>query len=144
MTTWRDDASPEAQDDLDALLHTALPFATGQLERHGEFFPYGVVLTGDGEAHMVGAGPELGERPASAAVLAALIESLRSDRDSLRAVALVSDVALADSDGVRVQLEHLEGQAITVVLPYTKRRFGRGIHFGELSGSSGESFVWTT
>ena len=92
---------------------------------------------------MVATDPARGKRPASAAALRSLIKSLRRDRVSLRSVALVSDVELAEGDAVRVQLEHREGQVVTMILPYTKRHFGHGIHYGDLSAESGEPLVWT-
>ena len=53
VTSWRDSATPEAQDDLDGLVNEALPFATQMLEQHGEFFPYAVALHSSGESRLV-------------------------------------------------------------------------------------------
>lgn len=140
--SWRDSTSEQAQADLDALLNAALPFAEEMLGKHGEFFPYAVAIDGDGEAKMVGANPGLGERPASTEVLAMLVDGLRQQRDGLRAVGLVSDVRLERSDAVRVETEHVEGIAITVFWPYTKKRLRRGVEFGDLAAVPGEPQVW--
>lgn|SRR5690606_39076846 len=142
MTSWRDGASEQAQDDLDGLVGAALPFAQQMLEQHGEFFPYAVALDESGEARMVAADPGMGEQPASLDVLAALASGLRSERDGLRAVALVSDVRLSDSDAVRVELEHREGQALAVFLPYKKRRLRKGVDYTEMSASAGNPQIW--
>ena len=143
MTSWRDDASQQAQDDLDGLVGAALPFAEQMLDQHGEFFPYAVALDHAGEARMVGADPGGGEQPASADVLATLTEGLREQRDGLRAVALVSDVRLSDSDAVRVELEHREGQALAVFLPYKRKRLRRGIEYADMTAGPGSPQVWT-
>jgi hypothetical protein len=143
VASWRDSASQQAQDDLDGLVNAALPFATGQLDKHGEFFPYGVALNDAGEARTLAGDPDEGEHRASSAVRATIVEGLRRDRDDLRAVALVADVRLADGDAVRVELEHRDGHAIVVLLPYKKKRFGRGVEYGTLKTGSGAAQVWS-
>jgi hypothetical protein len=143
VESWRDSASQQAQDDLDGLVNAALPFATEQLDKHGEFFPYGVTLNDAGETHMVAGDPGEGEHPASAAVLATMVEGLRGERADLRAVALVADVRLSEGDAVRVELEHREGHAIAVLLPYKKKRFGRGVEYGGLTAGPGAPQVWS-
>lgn len=120
----------------------AMPFATEMLEKHGEFFPYGAETTEAGESRMVAADPGHGERPPSGEVLAALVEGFRRSREQLRTVALVSDVRLESSDAVRVELEHRQGQAIVVLLPYRKKRLGRGIEYGPYTGTPGVAQVW--
>jgi len=62
---------------------------------------------------------------------------------SLRAIALVTDVRLAESDAVRVELEHREGRALAVFLPYRKKRVRRGIEYGNLSAGPGTQQVWS-
>ena len=113
------------------------------LEEHGEFFPYGVALDACGEARMVAGEPGQGEQPASLDVLLTLVEGLRAERKSLRAVALISDVRLAESDAVRVELEHRDGHAIAVLLPYKKKRLRRGVDFGDLIATPGSQQVWS-
>lgn len=142
-TSWRASASQQAQDDLDGLLDVALPFAQQMLDKHGEFFPYAVVLDGDGAPRMVAGDPGQGERPASLDVLDILLDGIRAQRDEIRAAALVSDVRLAESDAVRVELEHREGQALVAFLPYRKKRMRRGMEYADVVGSAGTPQVWT-
>lgn len=144
MTSWREHASPQAQADLDGLLEPALGFAQQQLAQHGEFFPYAVVVRTDGETEMVAARPDAtNDRPASADVITACRTTLAERRDQLRAAAIVADVRLTDGgDAVQAELEHTEGPALTILLPYSKKRFGRGIDYGPLRAAAGTHHVW--
>ena len=141
MASWRDHASPQAQSDLDGLMDQAFPFAKQMLARHGEFFPYTVGVSQLGEVRMFAAEPGTGEQPLSTDVLQDLREGLRSERNALRAVALTSDVRVADSDAIRVELEHSEGIAISVLLRYHHRN-GSGIEYGALSADPGRAQIW--
>lgn len=144
MSSWRDNASHQAQADLDGLVGAALGFAQQQLDTHGEFFPYAVAIDLDGEAEMIAARPDPDdEHPKSADVIEACVAALISQRDYIRAGAVVADVRLADSDAVRVDLEHSEGHALTVLLPYSKKRRRRGIDYGQLRAQTGSVRVWT-
>jgi hypothetical protein len=145
VTSWRDTASATAQGDLDGLLDAVLPFAEQQLERHGEFFPYGSTVSVEGQIAFVAADPGVGELPESHVLLDALYEAARSSADDVRAVAFVADVRLAGgSDAVRVQLEHKDGPVLVVLLPYSQAGAGLGdtITFGPMSVSTGHGVVW--
>jgi len=113
------------------------------LDERGEFFPYAVGLDASNDVRMIAAEPDLGEAPPSEEVLALLIAGLRTGRDRLRAVGIVVDVRLSNSDAIRVELEHSEGPAMAVLLPYTKKRFRRGVEYGELSAGAAAPAVWT-
>lgn len=76
-------------------------------------------------------------------VLDALYEGLRNDRDRTRCYAVVACVRLGGADAVRVELEHADGIAITVALPYQiKGRFSRKVEYGDLRGGTGEHRLW--
>lgn len=144
MTSWRDSTSRQAQSDLDELLSASLGFAQQQLAKHGEFFPYSVVVGANGQTEMIAAQPDTtDDRPASAEVIASCRIVLAERRDQLRAAAIIADVRVADldSDAIRVDLEHAEGPALTVQLPYTKSS-GNIIDYGHLRASSGTRTIW--
>jgi hypothetical protein len=42
-------------------------------------------------------------------------------------------------DAIRVDLEHVDGHALTVLLPYTK---GRQVDFGRLRAQPGRRQIW--
>jgi hypothetical protein len=141
VTSWRDSASQQAQDELDGLLNAALPFAQQMLDKNGEFYPYGVGLTDAGDREMLAA-PSDDAHPPSDEVLTQLLDDVRQRASSLRAVAVVADVRANDGDAIRVELEHREGAVMTVLLAYKKRRFGRGVEYGGLSAGTAERRVW--
>ena len=143
MPSWRDAASQQARDDLDGLLDPALGFAQHQLDKHGEFYPYSVVVDCVGQQRMVAA--DTGEeRPSSADLIAALISALSEQRHGLRAIAIVADVRLPEMGGeaIRVTLEHNEQIALSVLLPYRRRRLGRGFDYGDLQAGAAPAFIW--
>jgi hypothetical protein len=141
VTSWRDSASEQAQIDVDSLLNAALPFAQQMLDQHGEFFPYGVAIDASGETHMA-AGYTGEERPPSQSVLDILVQGYRKQRDGLRAVALVADVRADGSDAIQVEIEHREGQAIFLLMPYKKRRLKRGVDYGDLTAGAARPQIW--
>ena len=65
---------------------------------------------------------------------------LAERRDHPRAAAVVADVHLPDGDAVQVELEHTEGPALTIQLPYSKKRFG--IDYGQLCAAAGTRQLW--
>lgn len=142
MTSWRDSASQRAQDDLDGLLNVTLPFAQQILAGRSEFYPFGATVTVSGETRLLACDPGQGEHPASAEVLSTLLEGLRQGRADLRAVAICSNVRLADSDAVRVELEHRDGQAMAILMPYKTKRLGGGVEYDDLRGGTSNKRVW--
>jgi hypothetical protein len=141
--SWRDSASQQTQDDLDALLNVTLPFAQQMLDKRGEFSPFGAAVSTVGETRMLASNLSE-EYPASSDVLSRLVAQLRQERADLRAVAICSDVRLPDSDAVRVELEHQDGNAMAVLMPYRQKRFGRGVEYADLRGATANRQVWTT
>lgn len=134
---------PASAEALDGLVNVCLPFAHQALQRHGEFYPFGAAVGMDGQSRMLGADRGVRDRPASQNVLDTLLDAVRLDRDQLKAVAMCSDVRVSNGDAVRVELEHREGQSIAVLLPYKRRRFGRGVEFQPLQAGAATRRIWT-
>lgn len=115
------------------------------LAKNGEFYPYGVSMTGDGSTRMVAA-YEGSEHPASTELLSMLYDGLRQKAAELRGVAVVSEVRTKnpDRDAIRVEVEHREGVAMAVLLPYRVQRklIGREVAYGDLQASPAERRIW--
>ena len=143
MTSWPDTVSQHAQDDLDGLLGSALGFAQQQLDEHGEFYPYAVVVDASGMQRMAAVDAGI-DQPGPSGLIGALIAALAEERDQLRGAAIVADVRVRElgSDAIRVNLEHSENVALTILLPYRPRRFGRGIAYGDLQAGPAAAFLW--
>ena len=145
---WRAEASEQSQEDLDGLLDFALGFAQEQLSAHGEFFPYAAVADTSGQTKAITAGPDgvdgVDERPPSVDVIESCIAAITNQRDVTRACAVVADVRVPNigSDAIQVELEHIDGHALTVLLPYKIKRLGRAIKYGELRAAPGQNRIW--
>jgi hypothetical protein len=142
MTSWRDTASASAQEDLDNLLNVVLPLAQELLGKNGQFYPFGASISADGEASLTAADPALGDHPQPDQVLAGLYDGARADAAGNRAAAFVVDVLANGSDAVRVELEHRDGIALVVLVPYQPSTLNRVPKFEQMSVSPGEPQVW--
>ena len=113
------------------------------LAKHGEFFPYAVAMGQNGEIAMV-AGYTGTEQPPSADVLAVLYEGLRAKAHENRGAAVVTDVRLKGegTDAIEVEVEHREGIALKVFLPY-KKGLGGQPETGQMRAEAGEPRIWS-
>lgn len=145
MTSWRETSSAQAQEDLDTLLDLAVRFAQQQLDEAGEFYPFAVAVDAMGQVEIIAGRPdETDDHPQSADVFASCVAALAERLHTLRAGGLVSDVHLRSlgTDAIEVTVEHVEGQAIRVRLPYAKRRLGRGMRYGRLDAEPASRQIW--
>lgn len=142
MPSWRDSVSQQTQDDLDGLLDVCVEQASVLLERHGEFYPFGVSIDHDGEATLHAPDSDA-EFPDSQTLLETLVDGLVQRRDLIRAAGWVADIRLADEpgDAIQVTLEHADGMAMTVLQPYTNT--ASGVAYADLrAGPSAGPRIW--
>ncbi len=79
----------------------------------------------------------------SADVMRALNEGLAARAAQNRACAVVADVRLPDgADAIRVELEHREGVAMAILLPYSTRQPGQRREYGPLSAAASDPRIW--
>lgn len=138
--SWRDGLPGHVQDEVEECFGEALNMAVDLLRKNGEFFPVGAVLeSAKGQAVPIAAWDEnLGEQPESRAVLDLLYAGAATQKDSILAAAFACDVRLSDgSDAVRVEVEHVHGPALEIVVPYRRSRLRRSVALGEMSVSPG-------
>ena len=114
-----------AKAEAEALLNEAIPFAEHLLGEYGEFFPFGRALRPSGEVVSI-EGYDGREHPPSKDVIDLLANGLRqgaADGEYL-ATALVYDVRVTaptanePTDAIAAELEHRDGDAVTVFFPY--------------------------
>jgi hypothetical protein len=145
MVSWRDDASPQAQQDADTLLSTVLELAGERLVKDGGFYPFGAAYTADGALVLLDGDPDLGDQPSTDDVLCSLHVGTEQRRDEYRSVALAADVMDTDTGrervGVRVEIEHREGTALVLLVPYTRGPGGQ-LAYGEMEGALNARRVW--
>jgi hypothetical protein len=119
-----------AKDDLDVLLNFVMSLAHPLIERYGEFYPFAAVLDRNGAPEAVSV-PMPSDKPLASAVRAALTDALRARAvvDGCRAVALgayarVTAAGAPESDAVVISMEHSEGTAVEVAVPYNRSHDG--------------------
>lgn len=136
-----------AHPDLDSLLDALLPFAQQQLEKRGEFFPFGASMGVDGKIAYVAAQLH-DEQPPSQEVIDVLVSGLQRSAESgeLRAAGVCLDVrtippgSSEKTDAICVRVER-QGEAVAIYLPYRKPRLGK-TKYGELFATAGESVIY--
>ena len=139
MASWRDTAGAEVQSDLDTLLDAALTTAEQSLRDAGGFLPFAVARTYDGEDQLVNVALT-DDAPTPEEVLASLWQSLSEHSGDFRAAGVVTDRTADEGDQVAVQLEHADGPAIEVTLPY--RLVDGSFETGTLAAAEGVARIW--
>ena len=129
-----------AHPDFDELLNALIPFAQQMLAKHGEFFPFGVTMSNDGEI-AAEAAYDVDEQPPAEQLISMLTEAFRQKAGSgqIRAAGICCDVRTIPpgktekTDALCLELEHQAGDAANLYLPYKKGLFGR-YKYGEIFG----------
>ncbi|MBU8820402.1 hypothetical protein KL864_31490 [Mycolicibacterium goodii] len=114
---WRAALSQAAQADLDQLFGDSIQVAAIGLE-HQNLTPFMLVIAANGERAMRNLALGTSQRNVEA-VITALQDP--SDAERLRARATVLDVTVRApfaGDAINVRLEHREGSAIDILVPY--------------------------
>jgi len=128
-----------AHPELNALFKTLLPFVQTMLREHGEFYPFGAVMTSSGEIQQVGPKMEDDDHPPSQPCIDLLTEAFKKQakKGELRAAGICYDVLtvppgeVEKRDAVCCCLEHYSGETVDVFVPYTRTADG-GIEYGEI------------
>jgi hypothetical protein len=116
-----------SDEDIATLTGSLVPFAQQMLRRHGEFYPFAATMDKDGAVAQVAA--DIGsERPGSAEMIAFLQAALsaQAEQGALRACGICLNVGArlpgyADKvDAICCQLEHADGGAVQVFVPFRK------------------------
>lgn len=137
-----------ASEEIQKLLDYLLPFAEQMLTRDGEFYPYAAAVDTAGSIEAVGPAVETDD-PDVSDILVALHADLREQAAEgvIRASGIAADVTLTDpdsgetTDAVQVELDHAEGDAVDVYVPY--EREDEGVKFGELVAAEGREPVFS-
>ncbi len=133
---------------MDDLLDAAVGFAQEMLAERGAFYPFGAVVTSDGDVAMSTADPGLGDFPDSVSVIEALVEKLRRQATGgeIRAAAICCDLHASEDErgmttAIGTTIEHRDADPVHVLLPY---RLGadRAASYGELRAARVEARIF--
>jgi hypothetical protein len=145
MTDWRETASEEVQDDFDRLAEVTLAAARSFLDLEGSFIPFPMAIKTDGVLAPIGSEqpvtptpPDIGE------VMDGLVGLFRERRGSIRALAIGADVLIPDEmmDAIEVRLEHRDGLAIKILVPYTIDSLDDTYLYDEPRVQDGDRIIW--
>ena len=145
ISDWRATAPQAVQDDLDALTNECLRFATPLLEKHGFIAPFAYTITTDGEHRLAAAfdDPALeGAENPNALMLELLRDGLRRRRKSYRAVGVVTEVQATFGSALLVELEHRDGPALFVLMPFRVSKVLKRYSYGKLGAGEGTRQIW--
>ena len=144
-TNWRDDASDEVQDDFDRLAEATIGAARNFLDQNGDFIPFPMVVKADGELALIGLEqPVTPTIPVASEVLDGIVTLFRDRRDSIRALAIGLDVQVPAeaTDAIEVRLEHRDGIAITLLVPYQIDSLDDTYIYDEPRLQDGDRVIW--
>ena len=135
-----------SQKELEQLLNAVVPQAEERLAERGEVYPFGAMMKTDGGVvfSTVEAGDESNPR---GQFVELLVSGLRARRADYRAVAICWDGKIRQvdteevSDAVIVFLEHADGEAVNIYLPYQKMADGT-YDYADLLGTEAQPRVF--
>ena len=126
------------KEELDGLMNAVLPFAQKMLSEHQEFYPFGSAITTNDEIIDIGA-VDTDEHPPSQKLIHMMTKSFQEKAKSgeYRATAIVFDVRVTvpstgkKSDAIAIDLDHVNGMCVEVLLPYEIDSKGK-VTYGEM------------
>jgi hypothetical protein len=112
--------------DLDQLLGASVEAAVQLLAKDGEFYPFALALTAEGEVVAPSVEPDT-DHPSAAEVEELLVQALRGKRADLRAACVCSDVRIRsdageERDAIRIELESPQAEPLVVMVPYADQQ----------------------
>lgn len=135
------------KDEVEELMNELIPFAQKMLAEHGEFFPFGGVITSKGEIVHVGAS-DGNEKPPSKKLIELMVEGFRDKAKTgeYRATAILFDVKVQipeskeKTDAIQVNLDHIDGYSVEVFLPYKIEK--SKVAYSEMFAQKGKSDIF--
>jgi hypothetical protein len=147
VSNWRDGASEQVQDDFDRLAEVTVAAAREFLDRTGDFIPFPMVIKADGELALIGLEQHVPPSPPDPQeVIAGIVGLFRDRRDSIRALAVGSDVQVPAEamDAIEVRLEHRDGTCLTILVPYQIDPLDDSYLFEEPRELAAAPRIWTS
>lgn len=130
-------------EDFDDLTKRVLEVAEARIRLHGDFAPLGLCLPHEGGFNRLT--ESVGDPRAAGAPGVEQIEAAaRAESYGLRATAIASPARDGRSNLIRLVLEHQDGVASEVLVPFTRTRFWKQVTLGPATVRSIAPTVWPT
>lgn len=136
--------------DIEQLANRCIPFAFKQIEEAGELYPFAGMMMTDGQFKGAVAKPET-DKPTSEQVIDKLVSGLREEAAAkrVRATCIVAGGRMAPKEGaalmdaVQGRIEHVNGVAVEVYVPYTRDAKAKKVKPGEAIWGPGRPQIFT-
>jgi hypothetical protein len=131
-----------AKSDCDALFKEVMPAARPLVDRFGEFYPFSMTMDPQGGVAGLSASPS-SDTPSVGEVWDSLGRSLRdlAAAGKLRAAAICVNTKITmagtEQDAITVFVEHKDGLALEIVVPYQRRGEGHVTYGAPMARPSG-------
>lgn len=143
MTISRPAPTRRAQEDLDDLLDFVIDVARHRIDSKGNCPPFAAAAPIDGLPTLVTVDMH-GKRSTPAGLVEACFETLTDMRNDIVAGAVVwiADITNEKTAAIRVDIEHVDGHAIIVLLPFLRRPLRRQTDYGARRPCQGRRRIW--
>ena len=136
------------KEECEKLMDVLLPFALQMLERYGEFYPFGGMITRDGKIVQIGAMDDDMDHPKSQPLIDTMVSTFRekAKNGDCRATGIVVDVKVVPPDraekvdAIQLRMDHHDGYSVEVFFPYERR--GKNIEVQPAFASKGSSLIF--
>ncbi|MFI3246628.1 MAG: hypothetical protein R3Y10_09120 [Ferrimonas sp.] len=152
MTDAQPNPTEQGQEQAQQLLNTLMPLVDKLLREEGEFMPFAAAMTPAGDFVSVGVPIDEEEANPSEAMLADLQLVLReaAQQGEYQATAAVYDTGIVlddkpesvPQDAIGIHLEHQQGFAMMVFVPYTLVK--QQVQYGEMMAQPMDAIVFQT
>jgi len=144
MTSNAQDMPDAVQDEMNAAFNAVMVAAESVLSDGTELYPFAAHIDDDGAIEPIYPAEDTWVGSTMGQLLDSLYARVVSVASGSRVAAIATDVEFDGGEGVRVELEHCDGYAIMIVVPYVREEGSTTVQFqmDDMMALDGIRRVW--